>query len=170
MSALLYLTADDFYITKGKKGNLLCNTIKGYHVVLFYSTACPHCKCLIPIFKNLPGSVGNCQFAMVNVSHNKNIVLRSNDTISPIKYVPLIIFHVDGKPFMKYNGPNDICEIRRFIFEVTQKLGAKKFYEETNTKHETESKIPEYTIGIPKTCDDGVCYLEFDNDKGYVKC
>jgi hypothetical protein len=71
---------------------------------------------------------------------------------------------------MKYNGPNDISEIRRFIFEVTQKLGAKKFYEETNTKHEVESKIPEYTIGIPKTCEDGICYLEFDNDKGYVKC
>jgi len=170
MSALLYLTADDFSIAKGKKGNLLCTNIKGYNVVLFYSTSCVHCKTLIPIFKTIPGSVGNCQFAMVNVSLNRNIVLMSNDTISSIKYVPLIIFHVDGKPFMKYNGPNDINEIRRFIFEVTQKLGAKKFYEETVTKHETENKIPEYTIGVPKTCEDGVCYLEFNKDSGYVKC
>ena len=170
MSALLYLTAEDFDVYKGKKDNLLCTNIRGYHIVLFYSTVCIHCKTLIPIFKNLPGTVGNCQFAMVNVGLNKNIVLMSNDTISPIKYVPLIIFYVDGKPFMKYNGPNDIGEIRRFIFEVTQKLGAKKFYEETTAKHEEESKIPEYTIGIPKTCEDGVCYLEFDQEKGYFKC
>ena len=170
MSALLYLTAEDFNITKCKTGNLLSTNIRGYHVVLFYSTACIHCKTLIPIFKNIPGTVGNCQFAMVNVSLNKNIVMMSNDTKNPIKYVPLIIFYVDEKPFMKYNGPTDIDEIKRFIFEITQKLGAKKFYEETNAKHEVDNKIPEYTIGIPKTCDDGICYLEFNNDKGYVKC
>jgi len=178
MSGLLYLTAEDFNIREGMKGCMLCTNIRGYSVLLIYSTACEYCKDLLPVFKHLPGTVGNCQFAMINVSVNRNVVLMSKDTMVPITYVPYILFYVDGKPFMKYSGANDINEIKRFIFEVTRKLGAKKFYEETTAKHETENKIPEYTIGTPKSgntksvgdmiCEDGVCYLDF-NGEGYIK-
>ena len=179
MSGLLYLTADDFSISKGKRGNMLCTNIKGYSILLIYSTMCEYCKDLVPIFKHLPGNVGNCTFAMVNVSVNRNVVLMSNDTTVPIKYVPYILFCVDGQPLLKYSGANEMSEIKRFILEVTQKLGAKKFYEDTKAKHETENKIPEYTIGTPKSgntkcrgdmiCEDGVCYLDFTNEGGYVK-
>ncbi len=179
MSGLLYLTAEDFSVAKTKKGNLLCTNIRGYSVLLIYSTMCVHCKELVPIFKRLPTVVGNCQFAMVNISVNKSIAKMSNDTLMPIKYVPIILFCVEGKPFMKYTGPSDINEIGRFIMEITQKLGAKKFYEETVDKRETANKIPEYTIGIPKSgtkkwvgdmlCDGDVCYMNFDEKKGYVK-
>jgi thiol-disulfide isomerase/thioredoxin len=163
MSALLFLTSDDFFVAKGQKGDILCNNIKGYSIVLFYSTQCVHCQNLIPIFKSLPGTIGNCQFAMINVSTQKNVVGMSRNTIAPITYVPYIIFYVNGKPFMKYNGPYDIGEIRRFIVDITRNLQSKqKFYEDTEKKHEKEKKIPEYTTGIPKNCDDGVCYLEFE--------
>ena len=163
MSALLFLTSEDFSVAKGQKGDILCNNIKGYSIVLFYSTHCVHCQTLTPIFKGLPGTIGNCQFAMINVSTQKNVVAMSRNTIAPITFVPYIIFYVNGKPFMKYNGPHDAGEIRRFIVEITRNLQSKqKFFEETTAKHEKEKKIPEYTIGIPKSCDDGVCYLEFE--------
>lgn len=163
MSALLFLTAEDFSIAQGQKGSLLCNNLNGLSIVLFYSTQCVHCQTLVPIFKNLLGTVTNCQFAMINVSQQKHVIALSQGTITPIKYVPYIVFYVKGRPFMKYNGPYEAAEIRRFIVEITRNLQTRqKFFEETNSKHEKERKIPEYTIGIPKTCDEyGVCYLEF---------
>jgi hypothetical protein len=164
MSALLFLTSEDFSVSKGQKGEILCNNIKGYSVVLFYSTQCIHCQNLIPIFKGLPGTIANCQFAMINVSTQKNVIMMSRNTIAPITFVPYIIFYVNGKPFMKYNGPHDSGEIKRFIIEITRNLQNKqKFYEETTDKHEKERKIPEYTTGVPKNCADGVCYLEYDD-------
>ena len=163
MSALLFLMSGDFQVAKGQKGDILCQNIKGYSVVLFYSTQCVHCQTLIPIFKSLPGTVANCQFAMINVSNQKNVVLMSRETITPITFVPYIVFYVNGKPFMKYTGPHDANEIKRFIMEVSKNLQSKhKFYEETTEKHTKERKIPEYTTGVPKNCDDGVCYLEFE--------
>ena len=67
MSGLLFLTSDDFNIQKGTKGNIVCNNIRGFSLILFYSTSCPHCEKFIPIFKNLPGSLPGCQFGLINI-------------------------------------------------------------------------------------------------------
>ena len=74
MSGLLFLTADDFQLVKGVKGNIMCTGIQGFSLILFYSVQCEHCQSLIPIFKTLPGTVGGCQFGMINVSNNKQCV------------------------------------------------------------------------------------------------
>jgi thiol-disulfide isomerase/thioredoxin len=165
MSALLFLSEEDFSVAQGQKGNLLCNNLNGYSIVLFYSTQCVHCHTLVPIFKSLVGTITNCQFGMINVSQQKRVVALSQNTITAIRYVPYIVFYVKGRPFMKYNGPPEASEIRRFITEITRTLQTRqKFYEETTTKRDTDKEIPPYTIGIPKTCDDnGVCYLEFED-------
>lgn len=165
MSGLLFLNSQDFRIEQGQKGNILCNTIKGYSVVLFYSTQCVHCQTLIPIFKNLPQQLPGVQFAMINISVNKNVVLMSRDTIAPISFVPYIIFFFDGKPYMKYSGPYDMNEIKRFVTEVISNLKNKtKFYDNSavnNNSVPDNKKIPEYAIGIPK-CNGDVCYLTYD--------
>ena len=98
MSNLLFLTADDFELRKGTKGNIVCHDISGYSLVLFYSTQCKYCKELIPIFKQLPGTISGCQFGMINVSKNKNIVHMSRNSIAPIEYVPYVVDlpEVDG--------------------------------------------------------------------------
>ena len=95
MSGLLFLTSDDFGLNKGVRGNIMCNTIQGFSLVLFYSTQCDHCKELIPIFKQLPGTVGGCQFGMINVSNNRKCVIMSRDTIAPIQVVPYIILYIN---------------------------------------------------------------------------
>jgi len=162
MSGLLFLTQDDFLITDSSKGPVLSNSLKGFSLVLFYSTQCQYCKELIPIFKNLPGTTGGCQFGMINVTTNKNIVSISKNTITPLTYVPYIVLYVNGKPFMAYQGPSDENEIRNFVIQVAQKLQKKQqFTQETQQRIVTKQKraIPEYTVGIPKNCDDGVCYL-----------
>jgi len=162
MSGLLFLSSDDFYTTKGTKGDILCNTISGFSLVLFYSTQCHWCKKLIPIFKSLPGTIGGCQFGIINVSVNKQIVAMSKKTITPIKYVPYIVLFINGKPFMLYQGPYDANELRKFIFEVSQKVNNKQQFSKDKVKEKITGKIPAYTIGKPLCGEDGVCYLDFN--------
>ena len=70
MSGLLFLNFSD-YFAKCSKGNIMCTSIPGFSLIL-YSTQCQYCKSFIPLFKKLPGTLGGCQFGMINVSHNKN--------------------------------------------------------------------------------------------------
>lgn len=167
MSGLLFLSSDDFSVNKGSKGNILCNSIPGFSLILFYSTQCVHCQTLIPIFKRLPGTIGGCQFGMINVSSNKQCIKMSKETIAPVNYVPYIILYIQGKPFMRYNGPHDSGEIRRFVIEVANKVQNKqKFTAENVTK--PDKGIPEYCTGHPicGDMDSKVCYLEFDEAYG----
>jgi thiol-disulfide isomerase/thioredoxin len=167
MSGLLFLTSEDFQIQRGSKGSILCTNIQGFSLVLFYSTQCEHCQSLIPIFKRLPGSVGGCQFGMINVSHNKQCVLSSRETIAPIKVVPYIVLYINGIPYMRYNGPHDAREIGKFIIEVAQKVQNKdNLVKDDRVKENKEGGIPDYTIGHPLKGNDKVCYLEFDEAYG----
>lgn len=162
MSGLLFLSSDDFNVSKGAKGNILCHSIKGISLILFYSVQCKHCTTLIPIFKKLPGSIEGCQFGMINVSSNKRCVSMSKDTISPITYVPNCILYINGNPFMRYNGPHDGNEIRRFVIEVAAKIKNKQQFSTEKVKEENNN-IPAYTIGQPLYGQHSeVCYLEFD--------
>lgn len=162
MSGLLFLTSDDFGITKGTKGNVLAHRIPGFSLILFYSTQCEHCQSLIPIFKRLPGTIGGCQFGMINVSTNKQCVGMSRQTIAPIRYVPYIVLYINGKPFMKYSGPYDLNEIRRFVIEVANKVQSKQKFAPGSVKEEEGEGIPSYSLGIPKSQLKKVCYLDFD--------
>jgi len=170
MSGLLFLSDEDFFVGKGTKGPILCTNIPGFSLILFYSTQCVHCQNLIPLFKKLPGTIGGCQFGMINVSSNKQCVQMSKDTIAPISYVPYIVLYIQGKPFMRYNGPHDAEEIKRFVIEVANKIQSKQTFSSENDKEPQNGKgIPEFSIGKP-LCgqDDDVCYLNFNdayNDK-----
>ena len=166
MSGLLFLQKDDFNIQKGNKGDILCHNIRGLSLILFYSTNCQYCRELIPIFKRLPGQLGGCQFGMINVSVEKQIINMSKLTISAIKYVPLIILYVAGKPFIRYDGPHDENEIRRFIFEVSNKIQTKeKFTSKEVTKQRIQNNdkrdIPAYASGQPLYGDSDDFYMEF---------
>lgn len=169
MSGLLFLQSNDFNVQNGTKGDILCNSIRGISLILFYSTKCEYCQILIPIFKRLPGSINGCQFGMINVTNERDVVRMSSTTIAPIKYVPLIILFVGGKPFIRYDGPHDEQEIRKFLIDVTSKLQTKdKFSSDktggnnsgNNGHHNRE--IPAYTVGYPLCGQDEICYMEFE--------
>lgn len=162
MSGLLFLTKDDFNIKEGSKGELLCHNIKGISLILFYSTQCPHCHTFIPCFKRLGGTIGGCQFGMINISKNREVVMMSKKTIAPIEYVPYVVLYVNGIPFMRYDGPQDEREIRNFVTDVANQLQTKEKFSSEKVK-QTGKGIPAYTIGKPLVgCDGNVCYLEFD--------
>ena len=74
MSGLLFLAFEDFKQIEGNRGNIMCTEIPGFSLILFYSTQCNFCQNMIPIFRKLPGSISGCQFGMINVTKNKEIV------------------------------------------------------------------------------------------------
>lgn len=161
-SGLLFLSNDDFILSKGTKGNILCTSIPGFSLILFYSTQCPHCQKLIPIFKKLPGTIGGCQFGMVNVSTNKECIRLSKDTIAPITYVPYVLLYINGRPFMRYNGSYSLEELKRFVIDVATKIETKQKFTSEHVKEDPRGRIPAYTIGIPK-CDEEECYFPYDD-------
>ena len=168
MSGLLFLAKDDFKQTSGNRGTLMCTEISGFSLILFYSTQCTFCQNMIPVFKNLPGSLSGCQFGMINVSKNKDIVKLSRETIAPITYVPYIILYHNGKPYMRYDGPCDLKSIQDFIVEVANSIQSRQSFTTDKKDIEKEKFIPAYTVGVPKPGGrDDVCYLEYDD--AYVK-
>lgn len=169
-SGLHFLTSDDFAIARGTKGDILCTQLPGFSLILFYSTNCDFCKVLIPIFKQLPGTIGHCQFGMINVQQNKKCVMMSRQTIAPIKEVPYIVLYVSGKPYMRYKGPYNGQEISKFVLEVAQKVQKQEKFSKTDTRiQKQKGTIPQYTIGHPLCGEDDVCYLEFDEAYGAPK-
>lgn len=169
MSGLLFLQSDDFSIQPSTRGGeVLCHEIRGISVILFYSTKCDFCQKLIPIFKRLPGQIGGAQFGMANVSSDPNIVMMSRKTIAPITYVPLIILFVNGRPFIRLDQSPTEENIKKFVFDVGNKIQAQtreRIAEEKKTGRKRppgELEIPEYTIGHPLFGNDDVSYLEYD--------
>lgn len=173
MSGLLYLGAEDFTIAKGIKGPVLCTSIRGFSLILFYSEKCVHSRKLLPIFKKLPANVGSCQFGMINIERNMLCIEMSKRTISPVTYVPTIILYVAGRPYMSYKGPHELEEIKRFIFDVSQSISKKKSKVTPSAPGATVKENPkagglhEYCLGVPLYGDDNVTYLEFDASSGY---
>jgi len=164
MSSLLFLSSEDFHQQQGEKGTILCTDIQGISMILFYSTECVYCKNLIPIFKNLPNVINGCQIGMINVSTNKKVVQMSRSTICPIQYVPFILLYIHGKPYMVYNGPKDIQQLKKFIIDVSNSVQSQSSFAQNNPNVITPTKrsIPEFTIGRPLCGEDGVCYLEYN--------
>jgi thioredoxin-like negative regulator of GroEL len=130
----------------------------------------------MPMFKTLPQMISGCNFGIVNVDINRNVIAMAKDTIDPIKFVPYIVFYANGRPIIKYSGPHDLNEIARFVTEVSKSLSVQPFSKrrdedgDTGAVHQEERHIPEYTIGIPcstsshkndetKLHQDNVCYL-----------
>ena len=101
---------------------------------------------------------------MLNVNTNRKTINASKNTIAPITYVPTIILHVNGRPFMRYLGPAEPESLKRFVVEVSQKLQNKQKFSSENVKEEPRGRIPEFTIGHPLygNPDDMRTYLDFD--------
>jgi thioredoxin-like negative regulator of GroEL len=84
----------------------------------------------------------------------------SKQTIAPLQYVPYIVLYIDGKPFMRYDGPQDEVEIRRFILEVANQIQEKPNF--ANSVANGKKALPAYTIGQPVCGEQDVCYLEYN--------
>jgi len=146
MSGILFLGNDDFCVRAGEKGNMLClSGWKGLTLIMFYSKECKFCDNLILKFKQLPTIVNGCKFGMVCVNRNMEVVEKSRNTISPIEYVPDVILFVDGVPYIRYDGPHEIENIKTFIFTVYERL-KKTCFSEQQSAQQPPTNNPQPTI------------------------
>ena len=82
----------------------------------------------------------------------------SKRCINPLTVVPYIVLHIDGKPYMRYNGPYDIEELKRFIFDVSNEIRSQRQNQHQNPKQQA-AKSDEIKHYRPNYNDD-VCYLD----------
>lgn len=173
MSGLLFLQSCDFNKQPSSRGGeIVCNNIRGVSLILMYATKCEFCRRLIPIFKRLPGTIGGCQFGMVNIETERELVRLSINSLVPISYVPLIVLYVNGKPFIRYDGAHEEQDIRAFLLDVTNRLQTRERFgnnaaggaKEGKKAHNAHGRdIPAFTIGYPLFGDEEDMYKEFDD-------
>jgi thioredoxin-like negative regulator of GroEL len=115
-----FCNSDDFTVSNINNNKTLTMTnSKGFDVALFYSTQCQHCKNFIDIFKDASGRTANCEFTLVNLDKNKDLIHKCKGTTTEIEFVPTTIFFAENKPYMTYGGPANTSKFLDFIKEVS---------------------------------------------------
>lgn len=178
MSALLFLTSEDFEVRSGPKGPILTSGVKGFNLIMFYSDSCGICKTKsIPMIRRLPGTINGCQFSLAKV--DSKLIEMSRATIKPLTYVPCMILYYDSKPFMEYRdtGNYDPNDVRKFIIDVSSNLQARQQFssgqqqgqpagaqQQQNPNAVPDDLRKEYSLGVPIYGDmkGPVCYLSWD--------
>ena len=161
MNSLQLLSRENFRLENSESGKILATSIPGFSLVLFYSKSCKYCHDFLPIFKSLPSKIRNCQFGIVNVSQNVDIINMSKQTNVHIRYVPYVILYLNGKPLVRYDGERSEAQVIKFIMEIMAKINKKQFRTPAQSSSR-QNDIPIYSIGKPK-CDGDVCYLDFSS-------
>lgn len=187
MSGLYFLSNEDFIVRHSGDGLVLCTRIPAYSFVLFYSHLCDISRRVEPIFRQLTLHVSGIHFATINVSNNKDVVVKSAQTIFPIKYVPLMLAFVDGRPFSCYRGDYTIQSMQLFLQSMDAKyrsmtapkvsalpqsataISSSSRYTMTpsppnsfSKSHKSDARLKANTTGVPVYGDnEEVKYLEF---------
>lgn len=174
-TALYYVNDKDFVLKETEPNKLnLCVKFQGYSLLLFYSKNCQYSQKLLPIFNQLPETIGGCLVGLVNIDNNRSLIENSKKTQAPISYVPLIILYASNGntgysiPFMRYDGPPDKNQIKNFVIETANKLSKQKNQQKNSQNQQQQQQvtknIPKYTIGLPKNSKSGNGgYGNFDN-------
>jgi thioredoxin-like negative regulator of GroEL len=170
---LLELGNQDFKLMQDNKSKYIGLKINGLSLVFFYSPECSYCHEFYPTFFHLSNSFNGCTFASINVSSNRHVVIESKDTIAPIKYVPYLLLYHNGKPIIRYDGLRSDPEIRKFLFEVANRLSIKNNFMKNNGQQQASqqgvisqpsvNEVPNYSLGKPvKGKKSNVCYLGYN--------
>lgn len=164
---LTFLKPSDFYVTARSE---LANKIAGFSIVSFTSDSCKYCKDVMPSFVRVSASLQGCSFAVMNVDQDyQRIVAMSAATKNPLRYVPCVLFYVNGVPVAEYetdeSDPSaNYAKIRQFVIDQTNKYNSGR-RDASSRPTETMATSPN-TIGIPANKKKGVCYLTYERAYG----
>jgi thiol-disulfide isomerase/thioredoxin len=154
MRHVYFLSDADFFIKRIEQNNYLTTKIDGYSFILFFSPECEFSRHVHPIFKQLPRKMNNCcTFATMDVSDpNSQATIRSSvsqETNTPICYVPYLIFYINGFPYLRYQPPEmgtiNENHLLTFVFDAIKTSDRKPTFAE----YSSDKNIPKYSIGIP---------------------
>ena len=152
MSGIYFLNHTDFEVMKGDRGDMMSLKYdkNGLTLVLFYSKELPSCDFMMTRFKQLPGLMNGCNFAMVNMNKNMELVELSRNTIAPISYVPDLTLFVNGCPFIRYDGPQEIENICNFLRDIYEKIHKLQFSNKNNSNSAPASVANLPPVPVPQ--------------------
>jgi len=123
MSIVQQLTSRNFSLSGGQKKFL--NIDRPGPVLCFFSMdSCPGCRTLTPIFNQIAREEPSINYAIINLTSNRDIVAMSRQSTTSISAVPCLLFFVDGNPFAKYNGKKSNVDIKSFIRKILQQMNS----------------------------------------------
>jgi hypothetical protein len=100
---LIHLSSNNFTLEKTKNGVFLCNSIKGFSVVLFYSLQkCKYSAQALNEFRKVVGSVNGVVFAALDVDKYLDVVRLSRNSATVIEGVPYMMLYYNGIPQQIY--------------------------------------------------------------------
>ena len=148
--------------------------LTGYSFIMFNSRSCTYCKDIHPSFSKLVQMIQGCNFVVMDVEQqNQRVVGLSQQSRTPIEYVPFLLLYANGQPIAQYmpdeNNLNaNVDKMIKFLVEQTNRNPTKQTAQNSQQTNVIEKNIPPYSIGIPKNRKNRrVCYLGFD--KAYKK-
>lgn len=126
MSNSIYMiNGNSFQVVKRPDTNKPTLAIKQRHgttLILFYSTTCQYCHEMMNKFEELSTIISNCVFATCNIGDNMEVAEQSQYTDTPITYVPLLVLYINGLPYVRFNGDEDVPTLRDIITKTTNEL------------------------------------------------
>lgn len=86
------------FTVKGTQRKLLGINVQGSVLLLFVADKSPGCDTFIPIFNNLSNIEQRVRCMIVNISHNRDVIAMSRQTVRPITKTPTLMFYNNGTP------------------------------------------------------------------------
>lgn len=143
MSSINFLSLSDFSESRGK----LKVSIPQFGLVLFWSSNCKYCTTAKDILALMNRKVNGCNFGMVNLDMNRELIDMCNKSGIALEHVPFFVFFANHTPYMVYSGPVAIEPLTKFVIEVST-----QYHEENKPKMTGRTN----TIAPPKQVTDSV--------------
>lgn len=116
------LTSRNFIVV-GSRQKTLGIDLPGNVLVFFKMAGCNNCKLFEPVFADLSNQESRVEHAILDVTQNKEVVIWSRETSTPIQAVPVLILYINGRPHAKFNGTKNIPSVQNFITKALQSQG-----------------------------------------------
>lgn len=103
---------------------MLYNTIRGFSMVLFYSSQCEPSRNFLPIYDSLDRRVNHILLYKMNVDtmSNRAVVDMSTRTIDEIEFTPTVIFYRNGRPLHKLEGVVGQDDLKEFFERINESI------------------------------------------------
>lgn len=128
-SNILYLRSENFGIdkitTNGSTHSVLCNSIKGVSVVLFYSgSRCAYSRDALSEFKRVAPAVNGIVFGAIDIDNAMAVVRLARSTVTRIEGVPYIMLYLNGIPRQVYPDTYEMTapSIQNFATTIAARL------------------------------------------------
>lgn len=122
-SRLMAMGKEHFQTKETLNGTMLITPqISSPTFILFYTTTCGVCKQVLPLYDQL-AKLMPYRFAICNVQQNPDILQMSEQTIRPIRHVPLLFLYAKGYPYVVYSdtwAPEKLQNFLRTTWEKAQ--------------------------------------------------